>query len=68
MDETEITTLKQRITQLETDIGILHYALEQAVQLVDRYSDTLGRHLKLTLADQGELSLRVAAVERRLSG
>jgi hypothetical protein len=68
MDETEIATLKQRITQLETDIGILHYALERAVQLVDRYSDTLGRHLKLTLADQGELSLRVAAVERRLSG
>jgi hypothetical protein len=68
MDETEIATLKQRITQLETDIGILHYALERAVQLVDRYSDTFGRHLKLTLADQGELSLRVAAVERRLSG
>lgn len=68
MDETEIATLKQRITQLETDIGILHYALERAVQIVDRYSDTLGRHLKLALADQGELSLRVAAVERRLSG
>jgi hypothetical protein len=68
MDETEIAALKERIAQLETDIGILHRALEQAVQLVDRYSDTLGRHLKLTVADQGALHRRVTVLERRLSG
>jgi hypothetical protein len=68
MDETEIGALKERVAQLETDIGTLQQELHRAVQLVDRYCDTLGRHLKLLLADQGKLSARVAALDRMLSG
>ena len=67
MDETEIVALKEHVAQLETDIGTLHRELERALQLVDRYRDTLGRHLKLLIADQVALSHRIAAIERRLS-
>jgi len=68
MDDAEIDALRARVSQLETDIASLRGVLGRAVQLVDHYSETLGRHLRLTLADQGELTRRVAALERAVSG
>jgi hypothetical protein len=68
MDDAEIDALKNRVAQLEAEIATLQGVLGQAVQLVDRYTDTLGQHLKLTLTDQGDLARRIAALERLLSG
>jgi hypothetical protein len=68
MDDAEIDALKNRVAQLEAEIATLRGVLGQAVQLVDRYTDTLGQHLKLTLTDQGDLTRRIAALERLLSG
>ena len=68
MDDAGIDALRNRVAQLEADIATLQGVLGQAVQLVDRYTDTLGQHLKLTLTDLGDLSRRIGALERLISG
>jgi hypothetical protein len=65
--QSEIEGLKEQVTRLESQVDLLHRELDRAVQLIDRYGETLGHHLKGVLADQGALSQRVAHLERALS-
>ena len=66
MDETDVGALKEQLAQLEARVDMLSLELDRAVQLIDGYGATLGRHLKGVLADQGELARRVGNLERTL--
>jgi hypothetical protein len=67
-DITEIAALKEQVTRLQGQVDTLSRDLERAVELIDRYGETLGNHLKGVITDQGALFRRLGTVERTLSG
>jgi hypothetical protein len=58
--------LDDRIQRLEERLTMLGREIDRTVQLVESYGETLGRHLKLVLADHRALATRIEAIERGL--
>ncbi|MGE0279035.1 MAG: hypothetical protein AB7P20_00255 [Rhizobiaceae bacterium] len=66
MDESDIETLREQVRFLQGQVETLTHELDRAVQLIDRYGETLGRHLRTVIADHGDLAGRIDYLERAL--